>query len=129
MRLAEPTELSSPHQRKVKASFLIDVTIAMNITRTEPMRRFCEPGGNTRFSAPSVLLLGRPAEAFYDSCCLTHMAAELAIAMTKNSMAPSRKLLYEIGFLPAVAAGRANIPATASTRVIKAKTVEMTPIQ
>jgi len=66
---------------------------------------------------------------FYDLCCLTHMAAELAIAMTKKSRAPSRKLLYEIGILPDVAAGNTNTPIAVSSRVITATTAEATPIQ
>ncbi len=67
-------------------------------------------------------------EAFYDFCCLTHMATELAIAMTKNNMAPSRKLLYEIGIFPGVT-GSTNTPIAARARVIKARTVLMIPIQ
>ena len=58
--------------------------------------------------------------AFYDLCCLTHMATELAIAMTKNSIAPSRKLLYEIATFPTVAAGNTNTPIAVSSRVIRA---------
>jgi hypothetical protein len=77
------------------------------------------------FRSPSRMT----ADAFYDFCCLTHIATELAIAMTKNSMAPSRKLLYEIGFFPNVGAESANTPITASSRVITARAVEMTPIQ
>ena len=68
-------------------------------------------------------------EAFYAFCALTHMATELAIAMTKNSMAPSRKLLYESGTFPDVAAGNTHTPIIARARVIKARTVQMTPIQ
>ena len=67
-------------------------------------------------------------KAFYDFCCLTHMATELAIAMTKNSMAPSKKLLYVIGIFPDVEVDT-KTPNTASSRVIKARTVEMIPIQ
>ncbi len=76
------------------------------------------------FRSPSRMT----TEAFYDFCCLTHMATELAIAMTKNNMAPSRKLLYEIGIFPGVT-GSTNTPIAARARVIKARTVLMIPIQ
>jgi hypothetical protein len=76
------------------------------------------------FRSPSRMT----SEAFYDFCDLTHMATELAIAITKNSMAPSRKLLYEIGIFPGVT-GSTNTPIAARARVIKARTVLMIPIQ
>lgn len=57
------------------------------------------------------------------------MATELAIAMTKNSMAPSRKLLYESGIFLDVAAGSTHIPIIASARVIMATTVLTIPSQ
>ena len=56
------------------------------------------------------------------------MATELAIAIIKKRMAPSRKLLYVIGIFPDAEVDT-KTPNTASSRVIKARTVEMIPIQ
>jgi hypothetical protein len=44
-------------------------------------------------------------------------------------MAPSRKLLYESGAFPDVATGSTHTPIIARALVIKARTVQMTPLQ
>lgn len=82
------------------------------------------------FPASSVLLtqMTHFTKAFYNFLAFTHMVTELAIAMTKNSMAPSRKVLYEIGTFPGVAVNT-NTPTTARARVIIATTVHIIPIQ
>ena len=57
----------------------------------EPTRKgFTKPA-----AGGGIVFWGRAANrgGFYDLCALAQMATELAIAMMKNRMAPSRKVL------------------------------------
>jgi len=72
------------------------------------------------------------ASSAYDFCSLAQASTELAMAITKKRIAPSRKVRYEIGILPAAAAGvegNRKIPSTASPRRTTATIVLMRATQ